>query len=342
VAGPKIDAVTEEVLEQAAAGSLRYLEGVDVQAGGRLVVGLSEESTATPAQMAETMARALRFHFPKLTRVDVRFIFDQKARAKLRPQVQAYRKKRSRAVGKVTEDSLPEFLLCASCQPFSAEHTCVITPGRPPMCGRLWQEMRAAAYLNVDDPGHPYRRRNYPLARVLVPVAKGQVLDARRGEYAGVNRAIQKLSGGKIKRVFLHSLFEHPHSSCSCFRNLAFVIPGADGIGVMNRGFAGKTPDGRSWDNLGNEAAGKQQAGITGVGPLYLRSPNFLQGEGGWDAVVWMPAELKEKLEDVIPAGARIATENDAKTLDELRAFLTRKKGKQTKKATAKRKSRTR
>jgi acetyl-CoA decarbonylase/synthase complex subunit beta len=182
--------------------------------------------------------------------------------------------------------------------------------------------MRAAAYLNVDDPGHPYRRRNYPLARVLVPVQKGQVLDAQRGEYAGVNRAIQKLSGGKIKRVFLHSLFGHPHSSCSCFRNLAFAIPGVEGIGVMNRGFAGRTPDGRSWDDLANQAAGKQQTGITGVGPLYLRSPNFLQGEGGWHAVVWMPSELKEVLGDVIPADVPLATEEDVSNLEDLRLFL--------------------
>jgi len=158
-------------------------------------------------------------------------------------------------------------------------------------------------------------------------VEPGRVLDACRGEYAGLNRAIRKLTGGSIKRVFLHSLFEHPHSSCSCFGNLAFTIPEVDGIGVMNRGFPGKAPDGRSWDDLANLAAGKQQPGVSGVGPMYLRSERFLQGDGGWERVVWMPSSLKEELGDVIAPGARIATEKDVSSLEQLRAFLSRKPG---------------
>ena len=327
VAGPHIDPVTEEVLEEAAAGSLRYLDGVDVEADGRLLVGLSAEASATPAQMAETISRALRYHFPKLTHVEVRFIFDRRALDKLGPGVRAYRRRRSRLVGAVTEDSTLEFFLCVSCQPFSVEHACVITPGRPPMCARRWTEMKVGAYLNVDDPGHPFRRRNFPFSHTFYPVKKGRLLDPQRGEYAGINRAIRRLTGGRIKRVFLHSLFEHPHSSCSCFRNLAFHIAEVDGIGVMNRGFAGRAPDGRSWDDLANLAAGKQQPGVTGVGPLYLRSAKFLQGDGGWRRVVWMSGALKEELAEVIPSGCRIATEKEAADIQSLRAFLARGAG---------------
>ena len=58
-----------------------------------------------------------------------------------------------------------------------------------------------------------------------------------------------------------------------------------------------------------------------------MRSPKFLQADGGWDRVVWMPQSVKDRVKEFMPKEAieNVATENDAKTVDELKTFLTEK-----------------
>ncbi len=55
-----------------------------------------------------------------------------------------------------------------------------------------------------------------------------------------------------------------------------------------------------------------------------MRSPKFLKADGGWNRVVWLPASVKERVADFIPKEVvdKIATENDLKTIDELKTFL--------------------
>ena len=49
-----------------------------------------------------------------------------------------------------------------------------------------------------------------------------------------------------------------------------------------------------------------------------------MHADGGYDRVVWMPDEIKEKLRLYIPEGIvdKIATEKDARTIPELQEFL--------------------
>ena len=53
-----------------------------------------------------------------------------------------------------------------------------------------------------------------------------------------------------------------------------------------------------------------------------------MQADGGWERVVWIPQEVKERIGEFIPSETvdKIATENDVSSLDELKAFL-REKG---------------
>ena len=55
-----------------------------------------------------------------------------------------------------------------------------------------------------------------------------------------------------------------------------------------------------------------------------MRSPKFLQADGGWQRIVWLPKEVKERVKDFIPAELvdKVATEENAKTVDDLKAFL--------------------
>jgi acetyl-CoA decarbonylase/synthase complex subunit beta len=54
-----------------------------------------------------------------------------------------------------------------------------------------------------------------------------------------------------------------------------------------------------------------------------MRSKKFFAADGGWNRIVWVPKEVKEKVKnssaDVVD---KVATEEDAKTIDELKAFL--------------------
>ncbi len=159
----------------------------------------------------------------------------------------------------------------------------------------------------------------------MIEIKKGEVIDAVKGEYSGVNAMTEKKSGGAVDRIFLHSIFEYPHTSCGCFEAIAFYIPEVDGLGVVHRSFKGTTPFGIPFSTMAGQTGGGQQLeGFAGVAIEYVRSPKFFIADGGHDRLVWLPKDLKERFYDDIPEGVRdkIATEEDATDLDSLKAYL--------------------
>ena len=124
----------------------------------------------------------------------------------------------------MTEHNTEEFCACTECRPFSLVHTCILTPGRMPMCGsRSYASVKAAAYFGSDQV--PWKRpseKDLPM-RYVFP--KGELLDAERGEYEGCNQVYRELTGGQLQRVFLHSVRDYPLTSCGCFQALAFWLP---------------------------------------------------------------------------------------------------------------------
>ena len=130
---------------------------------------------------------------------------------------------------------------------------------------------------------------------------------------------------GEITRVWLYSAFGYPHTSCGCFEAVAFYIPEVDGFGIVHRGYKDVTVNGLAFSTLADSTAGGRQVdGFHGISIEYMRSPKFLQADGGYKRVVWMPKEVKERVKNFIPAELvdKIATEEEAKTIDELKAFL--------------------
>jgi CO dehydrogenase/acetyl-CoA synthase beta subunit len=75
---------------------------------------------------------------------------------------------------------------------------------------------------------------------------------------------------------------------------------------------------------VANEAGRKQTPGILGVSLDYIRSERFLKGDGGIGKVVWMDSDLARRVGDRLLPGQRVATEKDAKTIQELEEFLSR------------------
>ena len=212
----------------------------------------------------------------------------------------------------IRDEEVDTFYGCTLCQSFAPNHCCVITPDRTPFCGVLnWHNARAC--LDVDPMGYCF----------VIP--KGECLDPDVGRYSGVEKAIYERSNRTIKRVYLYSTIKYPMTSCGCFEILVFYIPEVDGLGIVNRTYKGKTPLGVPFSTLaGMCGGGVQYHGFCGACVLYLKSPKFAQGDGGWDRVVWIPKDLKMKIADAIPETHfhLIPTEEDAVEPDELKEWL--------------------
>jgi acetyl-CoA decarbonylase/synthase complex subunit beta len=155
-------------------------------------------------------------------------------------------------------------------------------------------------------------------------IDKGECLDPVKGEYSGINASTETRTEGRVDRVYLHSIFGYPHTACSCFQNVAYYISEVDGIAIMDRGYKGIAPGEMTWTKLANMVAGRQyHDGAATIATQYLRSTKFLQADGGYQRVVWMTEALKNFAGDSIPEEhrARIRTETDVKTIDELKTL---------------------
>jgi acetyl-CoA decarbonylase/synthase complex subunit beta len=151
------------------------------------------------------------------------------------------------------------------------------------------------------------------------------MLNAEKGEFSGVNEAAKKRSMGEVNQVWLYTAFDHPHTSCGCFEAVTFYVPEVDGLAVVHRSFKGPAVNGLPFSTIADSAAGGRQIdGFHGMSIEYMRSKKFFAADGGWDRIVWVPKEVKERVKDFIPPELvdKVATEEDAKTVDELKTFL--------------------
>ena len=251
--------------------------------------------------------------FPRIVeKVQVSVITDPIQVSKMIGEARRLYMERDKKVKELTEEEVDAFYGCTLCQSFAPTHVCVITPERVSLCGATsWLDAKISYKL---DPSGP----NFI-------VLKGRCLDPVKGEWTGVNETVLDKSHGSTKRVYLHSIFGFPHTSCGCFEAIAFYIPEVDGIGVVHRGFKEATVNGMTFSTMaGFCGGGKQVEGFLGIGVNYLRSKKFLVADGGFNRVVWMTSELKERVKESIPRDLydKIATEKDASSIRDLQVFL--------------------
>ena len=229
----------------------------------------------------------------------------------MKSEVEAFRSERKNALQEESDDTVEFFHYCLECQPFSKDHVCIITPDRPPMCGRDRFQIKSAALFGAS--WHPWKRRGLEGQELRGAIAAGEPIDEKKGEYRSVNQCVEKLSPAHIERVQLHAVREFPHTSCGCFQYLVFWIKSLNGLGVMERDYQGQAPEGMTWNKLANEAGGKQTPGVVGVSRNYLRSKRFMQGEGGLAAVRWMSPKAFEALKDLLPDPINVQVGSAAK-----------------------------
>ena len=305
-----MDAFDREYIEEKAIGTLGMMRGVRAQCEeGKLIVELAEEAAVEAEKIGEVLIATLQHEFPGIDRVRVELIFAREQLAGLAGGARQERAERSAAIAGVSEEEVESFAVCVGCSPFAPDHVCVLTPERPPQCNRSFQQIKAGALYGYDDMSSIHHRVLHAEVNSFGMAPKGEAIDAIAGEWSGINQAAARLTGGRTKRIQLHSLEEAPTTGCGCFQLVLFQME--EGIGAMQRGFKGKAPDGRTWEDLHYALAGKQTPGIAGAAPGYLHSAKFLAAHGGWKSVVWVSTKIAESMGEKLPEGVAVGTETE-------------------------------
>jgi len=239
----------------------------------------------------------------------------QKARA-------VYNARDTRVEG-MTDETVDIYYSCTLCQSFAPSHVCVISPERTGLCGSYnWMDCKAAYEINPTGPNQP--------------VEKGETIDAKFGQWKGVNEFVLQASRGKIDHYNFYSLVNDPMTTCGCCEAIAAVLPMCNGVMTVNRDYTGETPCGMKFTTLaGTIGGGLSTPGFVGHGKYNVTQRKFLIGDGGILRMVWMPKILKEEIGERFSKRAeelgvpdlldKIADETVGVSEDEILPFLQEK-----------------
>jgi acetyl-CoA decarbonylase/synthase complex subunit beta len=320
VYGEQIEKDLEAVIERRNHEYQSYIQGyMHLNQRAEIWVRISKEAVKKGLKSLKQIGKAtimlFKAELPFIEKMEATFITDEEeVGRRLEEAIRIYEARDVKTRGLHDED-VDEFYQCTLCQSFAPTNVCVVSPDRIALCGAMsWFDSRAAARIDPEGPN--------------APIPKGECIDPVGGEYTGVNDAAVRLSSGEYDSIKLHSFLEKPHTSCGCFEVAGFYIPEVDGIGWVHRGSkVTDTPIGLPFSTIaGSVGGGKQVKGFLGIGIQYFYSPKFIQYDGGWRRVVWMASDLKARVVEAIPEEMKnkIATEEEVKTIEELREFLQR------------------
>ncbi len=223
----------------------------------------------------------------------------------------------------MTDEGVETYYSCTLCQSFAPSHVCMISPERTGLCGSYnWMDCKAAYEINPTGPNQP--------------VEKGECLDARYGQWKGVNDFVLKASRQKVDHYNFYSIINDPMTTCGCCECIAAVLPLCNGIMTVNREYRGMTPCGMKFTTLaGTIGGGLSTPGFLGHGKYNLCQRKFVVGDGGIKRLVWIPKMLKEEIADRLKARAEevgipnlpemIADETIGTTEEEILPFLQEK-----------------
>lgn len=315
VAGKEVEEDLEGVTERRIHEYCNFIEGImHLNQRYDIWMRLSKKSFQKGLNsfnyIGKVLARLYKSELPFIEKIQITFITDpEKVKEMSEQAMEVYEARDAKARG-MKDEEVDTFYGCTLCQSFAPTHMCVITPQRYSNCGSIsWFDGRASAQV---DPKGP-----------VFAIEKGELLDKEKGEFSGINDVIKQKTLGAVDKVWMYSGFGYPHTSCGCFEAMAFYIPEVEGYGIVDRGFKGVTVNGLPFSTLADSGAGGRQVdGFHGISIEYMRSPKFMAADGGWDRVVWMPASVKERVKEFMPKDALVATENEAKTVDQLKVFL--------------------
>ena len=316
IQGEKLEKELEGVIERRIHELCNYVKGfMHLNQRDQIWCRVSKESIEAGFKLEDlgnALSILLKEEFPIIEKISVSIFTEESDVESFLETAKAQYEVRDARARELSDEDVDVFYGCTMCQSFAPSHVCIVTPDRTALCGAInWFDCRAAAKMDPEGP--------------IFEVEKGEVLDEVKGEYSNVNAVMSERSQGMTDRVYLHSVFEHPHTSCGCFEAVAFYIPELDGIGIVDRDFRGETPLGIPFSAMAGQCSGgKQVEGFTGLSMEYMRSPKFLQADGSYERIIWLPKEIKESLTNFIPGELfdKIPTEENASNIKEIRRFL--------------------
>jgi len=318
VGGAELDKDAEAIIERKIHMYTNYTQGwyhmnQRQDAWYRMNKDAAKKGFLSLKELGEIFNFLFTSEMPIIEAIQTTIITDDEKVAQLLPGALAIYKARDDRALSLRDEDVDTFYGCVLCQSFAPTHVSIITPNRIANCGAInWFDGRAAAKIDPEGP--------------IFAIPKGELIDPVKGEYTGANKVEYERSMGTYDRVYLYSAFEHPHTSCGCFEAIVFYIPEADAFGLVHRDFKGPTVIGETFSHMAGETSGGRQVeGRLGTGLEQLRSPKFIQADGGRKRMVWIPREILNRYREAFEAEGlydKIATENEVKTVDELVPWL--------------------
>jgi acetyl-CoA decarbonylase/synthase complex subunit beta len=266
------------------------------------------DSSLSAEDMCRLIHEALKREFT-LKVVSVNLIFDAMRINSLRPSILSYREERNRQLARRTEEN-SAFVTCKACQCYAPHAFCIVSVDRTPCCGRSYDELSTLAQFTQH--------------MAQFEIEQGVCRDRLRGSYMGVDKIARLLSEGAVHSLNLHSLRDKPHPTTAIPQCIAYYLEELEMICVLSSDYAGRAPDGKTFETLMARIAGRQLPGYAGISEDYINSPRFFAQEGGLARVGWMNSSLKSRLKLKIE---HIATEHECTNMNTLREFLAQGRG---------------
>jgi acetyl-CoA synthase len=328
VAGREMQEDYEPILERQIHHLINYAQG-SMHIGQRDIAWIRINKTAVEKgfrlhHLGTILHAKLHQDFGRIfDKLQVKIYTDKDQVAQIVETARDVYSKRDMRIEGMTDETVDTYYSCTLCQSFAPSHVCVISPERTGLCGSYnWMDCKASFEINPTGPNQP--------------VVKGQVIDAKLGQWKGVNDFVTQASRGKIDHYNFYSLVNDPMTTCGCCEAIAAVLPLCNGVMTVNREYTGETPCGMKFTTLaGTIGGGLSTPGFVGHGKYNTTQRKFLLGDGGLLRMVWMPKMLKEELGDKLKARAaemgvpdlldKIADETVGVTEEAILEFLTEK-----------------
>lgn len=293
VAGRKMEKDFEPVLERKLHDFINCAQGLwqmgqrDIIWGRISKTGFSERLRAEHIGIiCNTMIKS---HFKSIVDKAQTFLYiDEEDVLRIQEEARVVYNERNLRVANMTDESVDTFYSCILCQSFAPTHVCVISPERLGLCGAYnWLDTKTSYEIDPTGPNQP--------------IKKGECYDSIKGKWRGVDDYIYKASGQKLESFSAYSIMDNPMTSCGCFECIVAVVPEANGVMVVDRGYTGMTPMGMKFSTLaGTVGGGVQSPGFMGVGRFFITSQKFLLADGGLKRVVWISKNLKEAFKEAL------------------------------------------
>ena len=328
VAGRQMQEDYEPILERQVHHLINYAQGV-MHIGQRDIAWLRVSKGAVDrgfrlAHIGKLLHAKLHQDFGRIfDKLQVKIYTNTEDVLAISAKAKAVYAARDSRIEGMTDETTETFYSCLLCQSFAPSHVCVISPERTGLCGSYnWMDCKASFDINPTGPNQP--------------VPKEETIDARLGQWKGVNEFVFKASRGKVDHYNFYSILSDPMTACGCMECIAAILPLCNGVMTVNREYADMTPCGMKFTTLaGTIGGGVTTPGFVGHSKYNITQRKFLAAEDGIKRLVWMPRSLKEEIADRFNERAkeigipdlldRIADESVGTSEEDIIAFLTEK-----------------